>query len=151
MILKHADPALSRDLRKDNASKIKYDQFWDIAQKQIDEMTAVNDRRHSAGSSLSGEVLSTWLSISAPDLYNNCRQDALDANLTENEIPSLSWFKFQFWPKDCSTHTALNYTGHGCFNAEFYREPVRRIYFLIMSTKPCELCGRLGYLLICSI
>ena len=32
--------------------------------------------------------------------------------MTESEIPLLSLFKFQFWPKDCTTHSALNYTGH---------------------------------------
>ena len=26
-------------------------------------------------------------------------------------MPSLSWFKLQFWPKDAMTHSALNYTG----------------------------------------
>ena len=26
-------------------------------------------------------------------------------------MPSLSWFKLQFWPKDATTHLALNYTG----------------------------------------
>ena len=92
LILKHGDPTLSRDLRKNNAAKSKYDQFWDIAQKTIDEMTAVNDRRHACGSSTSGEVaVNMALAISASDLFSKCKQAALDCNLTENDIPSFSF------------------------------------------------------------
>ena len=32
-------------------------------------------------------------------------------------MPSLPWFKLQFWPKDANTHSALNYTGR--FSAKY--------------------------------
>ena len=32
-------------------------------------------------------------------------------NIAAENIPSFSWFKFQFWPKDATTKTAMNYTG----------------------------------------
>ena len=59
-----------------------------------------------------GEVVVNFaIAISAPDLYKQCSDEAKKSNLTESQIPSFSWFKFQFWPKDTTTHTALNYTG----------------------------------------
>ena len=51
------------------------------------------------------------VTISALSLYQKCKIEALKS-LSEEEIPLLSWFKFQFWPEDKRTHTALNYTGH---------------------------------------
>lgn len=49
------------------------------------------------------------IAISARDLYKKCQTAALKDNVSD--VPSYSWFKFQFWPKDTTTHTALNYTG----------------------------------------
>ena len=39
------------------------------------------------------------------------------SGLTDEDIPSKSWFRFQFWPKNPYTHTALNYTG--CLNIRY--------------------------------
>ena len=47
-------------------------------------------------------VVNMALVISAPDLHKK---------LTAKEMPSLSWFKLQFYPKDATIHSALNYTG----------------------------------------
>ena len=70
-------------------------------------------RHHYEGSQNSGEVVVNLpIATSARDLYKKITTEALKQNLTESEIPLLSWFKFQFWPKDCTTHSALNYTGH---------------------------------------
>ena len=92
--------------------KAKFDSFWDIAKNVIEELTAVDDRRHTQGSTTSGEVVVNMaIAISAHDLYDKCKNAYLKKQLPENEIPSFSWFKFQFWPKDSTTHTALNYTG----------------------------------------
>ena len=44
------------------------------------------------------------------DLYEKCKEEALKS-LSEENIPSLSWFRFQFWPKNFRTNAALNYTG----------------------------------------
>ena len=112
LIIKHADTSLCRDLRINNTRKEKFQKFWDIAKEKISEMTAVDDRRHTQGSTLTGEVVVNMaIAISARDLYNQCKESAFSENLTDADIPSFSWFKFQFWPKDCTTHSALNYTG----------------------------------------
>ena len=69
-ILKNLDPTLCRDLRIHNTGKIKYDKFGNIAKLKIDELTAVNDRRHTEGNTEIGEVVVNFaVVISAPDLY----------------------------------------------------------------------------------
>ena len=49
--------------------------------------------------------------LPAPDLYRQCNATAKSKGLSEEEIPSFSWFKFQFCPKDMHAQTAFNYTG----------------------------------------
>ena len=51
------------------------------------------------------------VAISALDLYEKSYQQAMKDNIAAENIPSFSWFKFQFWPKDSTTKTAMNYTG----------------------------------------
>ena len=41
------------DLRKNNGSKPKYEEFWKIVGEHIDEKTAIDDRRHSAAENTS--------------------------------------------------------------------------------------------------
>ena len=92
--------------------KKTFDSFWDIAKNVIEELTAADDRRHTQGSTTSGKVVVNMaIAISARDLYDMCKNVYLKKQLPENEIPLFSWFKFQFWSKDSTTHTALNYTG----------------------------------------
>ena len=111
-IIKNADPALCRDLRINNGKKTKFDSFWDIAKNVMEELTAADDRRHTQGSTTSGKVVVNMaIAITARDLYDMCKNAYLKKQLPENEIPLFSWFKFQFWSKDSTTHTALNYTG----------------------------------------
>ena len=57
------------------------------------------------------------IAISARDLYDKWKNAYLKKQLPENEIPSFSWFKFQFRPKDSTTHMALNYLD--CFPAKY--------------------------------
>ena len=110
-IMNNLSPDLAKDLRVNNARKSKFDQFWDICTTLIESLTAVDERRHAHGSTSTGDVIVNMaVAISARDLYNQCKTEALKT-LQEEEIPSLSWFRFQFWPKDTRTHTALNYTG----------------------------------------
>ena len=56
------------------------------------------------------------IAISARDLYDKWKNAYLKKQLPENEIPSF-WFKFQFWPKDSTMYTALNY--RGCFPVKY--------------------------------
>ena len=51
------------------------------------------------------------VAISAPDLYKKCKEAAITSGFSEDEIPALLTFKFQFWPKDPFTHSAVNYMG----------------------------------------
>ena len=73
-------------------------------------MTAVDDQRHRTVSVETGDVVVNMaLAMSAPDLHKKCCQEAEKTGLTAEETPSLSWFKLQFWPKDATTHSVLNY------------------------------------------
>ena len=113
-IIKNTDETLARDLRINNGKKTKFDKFWDIAKDVIEKWTVVNDRRHAHSSTSSGEVVVNMLvPVSARDLYEKCKISYLRKELPESEIPSFSWFKFQFWSKDLTTHSTLNYSG--CF------------------------------------
>ena len=58
LIMKTAEPSIIRDLRVNNSRKAKYDNFWDVAEKKIEELQAavVDDRRHS--DTQDGEVIS---------------------------------------------------------------------------------------------
>ena len=102
---------MARYLQINTRKKTKFDKFWDIAKVVIEELAVINDRRHVHCSTSSGEnVVNMVVAISARDLYQKCKI-YLSKELPESEIPSFSWFKFQFWPKDLTTHSALNYTG----------------------------------------
>ena len=111
-IMGNLDSSLCRHLRIYNARKSKYDKFWEIAAAKIEEMTAVDDRRHATASIETGDVVvNKTLAISTPDLHKKCCQEAEKAGLTAEETPSLSCFKLQFWPKDATTYSVLNYMG----------------------------------------
>ena len=73
LIMKTADPSIIRDLRVNNSRKAKYHNFWDVAEKKIEELqaAAVDDRRHS--DTQDSEVISYMaLVISVRDLYEQC-------------------------------------------------------------------------------
>ena len=74
-------------------------------------MQAVDDRRHSHSNEDGLVVTNMAVAISAPDLYKKCKEAAIASGFREDEIPALSTFKFQFWPKDPFTHSAMNYMG----------------------------------------
>ena len=40
-------------------------------------------------------------------------------NFKEEDMPSLSWFRFQFWPKDNGAHAALTLTWVGFLGVHF--------------------------------
>ena len=112
LILKNADASIIRDMRVNNGRKEAFDTFWEVTEKKLEELqaAAVDDRRHAA--EMDGEVvLNMAFALSARDLYQQCVDQAKKENLLDEQIPSLSWFRFQFWPKNIYTHTAMNYTG----------------------------------------
>ena len=103
-IAKNADATLSRDLRVNNCKKTKFEKSWEISKNVIEELTAADDRSPTTSGDL---VVNMVLAIFTVDLYEKCTKAYLENELPQNEIPSFSWFKFQFWPKDLMTHTTL--------------------------------------------
>ena len=54
--------------------KTTFDSFWDSTKNVIEELTAVDDRRHTQSSTTSGEVVVNMATaISASDLYDQCK------------------------------------------------------------------------------
>ena len=54
--------------------KTKFDRFWDIGKNVIQELTAVDDRGHTQGSTTSGKVVVNMaIAILAGDLYDKCK------------------------------------------------------------------------------
>ena len=68
------------------------------------------------------------IAISARDLYDKCKCAYLKKQLPEDEITSLSWFKFQFWPIDSTTYAALNYTGRFPVKYMLQQRMIRKSY-----------------------
>ena len=56
-------------------------------------------------------IVNLVTALSAPDLYWQSNEAAKSKSLTEENIPSFSWFKFQFWPKDLYANSGFNYSG----------------------------------------
>ena len=99
-IIKHAETGMLRDLQVNNGRTPKYDKFWDLVNRQLEEMQAVDDRRHSYSNESGLTVTNMTVAISAPDLYKKCKEAVIGSGFGEDEIRALSTFKFQFWPKD---------------------------------------------------
>ena len=110
--IKTVDLGILRDLRINNSRKAKFDNFRDVRSKKTEELQAftVNDPSHAEAEN--GEVINNVaLAISVRVLYEQCVEAAKASHILDENIPSRSWFRFQFWPKNPYTHAALNYTG----------------------------------------
>ena len=81
------------------------------SKRLIEELTVVNDCRHSETTENWNVVVNLALALSVRDLHEKCKVYAIQKGVTEENILSLSWFKFQFWPKSSYMATAMNYTG----------------------------------------
>lgn len=87
-----------------------FDEFWDAVERVMvsEEAAVVDERRHNAADSSSGRiVLQRSTNVSFRDIYE--RASALVP--PNAQIPSQRWMEFQFWPKDASLRSAVNYTG----------------------------------------
>ena len=69
----------------------------------------MNKRQHSEHSADGNVIVNMALAISSRDLYEQCKEEAIKSGLKNENIPSHSWFRFQFWLKNPYTHHALNY------------------------------------------
>ena len=100
-IIDMQDPDVVDDLRHHNRGRVsKYDQFWEQCRKYFAESTAVDERRHD-------EVLHLAKAISARDLLEQVAAMCPEGT----PVPSEQWLRLQFWPKNKTTKSALQYTG----------------------------------------
>ena len=103
IIMDSQDPNIVDDLRHHNRGQpSKYDCFWEECRKYLENVveTAVDDRRH-------GEHTHLAKAISVRDLLEQVTKQCPEGTA----IPSKQWLRLQFWPKNPTSKTALQYTG----------------------------------------
>lgn len=105
--LDSGDPELVVDLRQLNKGRPeKYNEFWSKLGNYLEEHVAAQERRH-------GNIGYMPVACSVPDLIGEIKGRLPDGT----PIPSETWVRYQFWPKDPSSKTATQYTGR--FNVRF--------------------------------
>ena len=99
-------------VRAARTGSTSFGEFWQCVQEELDSMnTAADERRH-------GGVVA-WLSevVSHEELFERClaRFEAkkgpppsIDLNA---KVPSISWFKYQFWPSNEHVRSAFRHIG----------------------------------------
>ena len=106
LTLELGDPDITIDLREHRSGRSsKYDTFWKIAAqflagKAADVVTAVDERRHDT-------VVHLATAISVNDLLNQIKRECPP----ETPIPSAQWLRLQFWPKNPTRLSRLQFTG----------------------------------------
>ncbi|KAK6182623.1 hypothetical protein SNE40_010265 [Patella caerulea] len=102
-LLDSEDSDLAVDLRQFNSGPpTKYDRFFEGVQSYINEnsLEAAQERRHDSISRMA-------LAISVPDLIRQVEKTLPP----ETPIPSETYVRLQFWPKNKHFQSALHYTG----------------------------------------
>lgn len=117
-LLDTQDPSIILDGRgsswdsRDPLDVSRFDAFWAAVERVIvsQDAAVVDDRRHNesasdeAGSSI---VLQRSSNVSFRDIHERAAR-----LLKEGEaVPSIRWMEYQFWPKDPTLRSAVNYTG----------------------------------------
>ena len=103
LIIDTQDPEIVDDLRHHNKGcPCMYDRFSDECRKYLDEEveTAVDERRHGSATHLAK-------ALSTRDLLSNVAQRCPDST----PLPSEQWLRLQFWPKNATMKSALQFTG----------------------------------------
>jgi len=106
LALELGDPEIAIDLREHNDGQPdKYDIFWKtatqfLAGKAADNVTAVDERRHDT-------IVHLATAISVNDLLYQIKRECPTGTL----IPSAQWLRLQFWPKNPSRLSSLQFTG----------------------------------------
>ncbi len=103
LIIDTQDPTIVDDLRYHNPGRPpKYQKFWEECKKFLnDEVeTAVDERRH-------GQLTHLAKAISVNDLLQQVSQRCPP----NTPFPSKQWLRLQFWPKNPTAKTALQFTG----------------------------------------
>ena len=88
LVLHTSDASVIRDLRVNNHRKSSFDIFWKLTEEKIEEMTAVNDRCHSETTQSGDVIVNLALACSVRDLYQQCKANAIEKGVTEENIPS---------------------------------------------------------------
>ena len=60
--------------------------FWKFTEQKIEELTAVNDRRHSETTENGNVIVNLTLALSLRDLYEKCKVYAIEKEITEENI-----------------------------------------------------------------
>ena len=97
------DPDVVVDLRHHNKGHpSKYDQFWEACERYIHSTIelAVDDRRHDRVAHLAAA-----LSV------NDMLSEVSKLVGSDVPVPSAQWLRLQFWPKNPTAKTSLQYTG----------------------------------------
>lgn len=113
LIMDSQDPSIVDDLRHHNRGHpTKYDTFWEECKKYLDNVveTVVDDRRH-------GEQTHLAKAISVRDLLEQVTKQCPEGTA----VPSKQWLRLQFWPKNPTSKSALQYTGN--LNVKFMVQP----------------------------
>src|SRR6266496_6406406 len=106
LALELGDPEIAIDLHEHNDGQPdKYDIFWKtatqfLAGKAADNVTAVDERRHDT-------IVHLATAISVNDLLYQIKRECPTGTL----IPSAQWLRLQFWPKNPSRLSSLQFTG----------------------------------------
>lgn len=103
LIIDLQDPSIVDDLRQHNPGRPpKYEKFWEECRKFLNHEveTAVDERRH-------GQLTHLAKAMSVQDMLQQVSQKCPPGVL----IPSKQWLRLQFWPKNPTTKTALQFTG----------------------------------------
>ncbi|GET50236.1 uncharacterized protein LOC111111168 isoform X2 [Rhizophagus irregularis DAOM 181602=DAOM 197198] len=106
LALELGDPEITIDLREHNDGQPgKYNDFWKItaqflAGKAADIVTAVDERRHDT-------VVHLATAISVNDLLHQIKHECSPEIL----IPSAQWLRLQFWLKNPTWLSSLQFTG----------------------------------------
>ena len=72
LILKVGDDNIFRDLRVHNTNKSSFDDFLSAAETTIEDLKAVNDRRHAESPGQRDVAVNMALGMSICDLYERC-------------------------------------------------------------------------------
>ena len=112
LILSVSDDSILRDLCVNNHRNSYFNDFWAVVEKEIKKMqaTLINDRCHPETTPEGKVIVNMSLAVSARHLYEICVKEAKKNSIMEENVPSLTYFRFQFWPKSSSTNAAMNYT-----------------------------------------
>lgn len=103
LIIDTQDPTIVDDLRHHNPGRPpKYQTFWEECRKFLNNEveTAVDERRH-------GQLTHLAKAISVNDLLQQVSQRCPP----NTPFPSKQWLRLQFWPKNPTAKTALQFTG----------------------------------------